>query len=108
MNRLLQHRGLVVRQLLAAAQHTWPHRPRPALPVSAPARCLSSGGLFDSLTSSMNATFKKLLGRKTLSRQEVDAALASVQDALVDADVAQVQQPLPLLLDNHTHKPAAI
>jgi signal recognition particle GTPase len=56
----------------------------------------------------MNATFKKLLGRKTLSRQEVDAALASVQDALVDADVAQVQQPLPLLLDNHTHKPAAI
>jgi signal recognition particle GTPase len=51
----------------------------------------------------MNATFKKLLGRKTLSRQEVDAALTSVQDALVDADVAQVQHPPP-----HHHNPAAI
>jgi signal recognition particle GTPase len=46
--------------------------------------------MFESLTSSMGATFKKLLGRKTLTREEVDAALASVHDALVDADVAQV------------------
>jgi signal recognition particle subunit SRP54 len=46
--------------------------------------------MFDSLTSSMGATFKKLLGRKTLTKEEVDAALAAVNDALADADVAQV------------------
>jgi signal recognition particle GTPase len=46
--------------------------------------------MFDTLTSSVGATFKKLLGRKTLTKEEVDVALASVNDALVDADVAQV------------------
>jgi signal recognition particle GTPase len=41
----------------------------------------------------MGATFKKLLGRKLLTREEVDLALKSVSDALVDADVAQVSSP---------------
>jgi len=80
------------RRLLPRLLH--PRALRPA-PVSAAAcsrhvRAFASGGMFESLTSSMGATFKKLLGRKTLTREEVDSALASVHDALVDADVAQV------------------
>jgi hypothetical protein len=63
---------------------------RPAASAARHVRAFASGGMFESLTSSMGATFKKLLGRKTLTREEVDAALASVHDALVDADVAQV------------------
>jgi hypothetical protein len=62
----------------------------PARPAAAPARCFASGGMFESLSSSMGAAVKKLLGRKTLTKQEVDAALKSVSEALVDADVAQV------------------
>lgn len=63
---------------------------RPAAATGRNVRAFASGGMFESLTSSMGATFKKLLGRKTLTREEVDIALASVHDALVDADVAQV------------------
>ena len=63
---------------------------RPAAAAARDVRAFASGGMFESLTSSMGATFKKLLGRKTLTREEVDVALASVHDALVDADVAQV------------------
>ena len=71
-----------------------PHRR--AQPCAGRARAFASGGMFESLTSSMGATLKQLMGRKTLTKEEVEAALASVNDALVDADVAQVtRHPLP-------------
>ena len=79
------------RRLLPRLLHPRQLRPAPACVAAAlHLRAVSSGGMFESLTGSMGAAFKKLLGRKTLTREEVDVALASVHDALVDADVAQV------------------
>jgi hypothetical protein len=85
MRSLLRLRPLLPLQLRVCTA-----RSAVLLPAAA-ARCFGSGGMFDSLTASMGQTFKKLMGRKMLSKEEVDAALASVNDALVDADVAQVR-----------------
>ena len=63
---------------------------RPAAATGRNVRAFASGGMFESLTSSMGATFKKLLGRKTVTREEVDVALASVHDALVDAAGSEI------------------
>ncbi len=74
-----------------------PCHPHPSPPASrarafAPggARSFASGGMFESLTSSMGQTLQKLMGRKTVTAEEVEQALLAVNDALVDADVAQV------------------
>lgn len=43
--------------------------------------------MFDSLTEKLNAVFKKLSGKGTLSEADVDAALREVRLALLEADV---------------------
>jgi hypothetical protein len=90
MSALLLLRRLRLPPTLATAAIMCLRRRSPARPAAAPARCFASGGMFDSLSSSMSTALKKLLGRKTLTKQEVDVALKSVSEALVDADVAQV------------------
>jgi signal recognition particle subunit SRP54 len=49
---------------------------------------LGSFGLFESLQSRLGGVFDKLRGRGALSEGDVDAALAEVRTALIDADVA--------------------
>ncbi|HEY4943726.1 MAG TPA: signal recognition particle protein [Rhizomicrobium sp.] len=44
--------------------------------------------MFDSLTSRLGGVFDKLRGRGALSESDVDAALAEVRTALIEADVA--------------------
>src|ERR1043166_7436305 len=44
--------------------------------------------MFDSLQSRLSGVFDKLRGRGALSEADVDAALAEVRGALIDADVA--------------------
>src|SRR5215469_7986955 len=44
--------------------------------------------MFDSLQKRLSDTFDKLRGRGALSEEDVDAALAEVRIALIDADVA--------------------
>src|ERR1700685_802905 len=51
-------------------------------------------GLFESLQSRLGGVFDKLRGRGALSEADVDAALAEVRAALIDADVA-----LPVVKD---------
>src|SRR5580692_5747130 len=51
-------------------------------------------GLFESLQSRLGGIFDKLRGRGALSEADVDAALAEVRTALIDADVA-----LPVVKD---------
>ncbi len=50
--------------------------------------------MFDSLQSRLSGVFDKLRGRGALSEADVDAALAEVRTALIDADVA-----LPVVKD---------
>ena len=50
--------------------------------------------MFDSLTSRLGGVFDKLRGRGALSESDVDAALAEVRTALIEADVA-----LPVVKD---------
>src|SRR6202046_5169540 len=45
-------------------------------------------GMFESLQSRLGGVFDKLRGRGALSESDVDAALAEVRTALIDADVA--------------------
>jgi len=90
------------------------HAPPPASHVRAfapaGARSFASGGMFESLTSSMGQTLKKLMGRKTVTAEEVEQALLAVNDALVDADVAQVTRhthtPTPPAVPRHTPPPS--
>src|ERR1700735_2484647 len=51
-------------------------------------------GMFESLQSRLGGVFDKLRGRGALSESDVDAALAEVRTALIDADVA-----LPVVKD---------
>src|ERR1700733_14420467 len=44
--------------------------------------------MFDSLTSPLRGVFGKLRGRGALTESDVDAALAEVRTALIEADVA--------------------
>src|ERR1700684_4640580 len=44
--------------------------------------------MFDSLQSRLGGVFDKLRGRGALSKADVDAALAEVRTALIEADVA--------------------
>src|SRR5664279_3338973 len=44
--------------------------------------------MFDSLTSRLGGVFDKLRGRGALTESDVDAALAEVRTALIEADVA--------------------
>src|SRR5262245_9940703 len=53
-----------------------------------------SDAMFDSLQKRLGAVFDKLRGRGALSEADVDAALAEVRTALIDADVA-----LPVVKD---------
>ena len=50
--------------------------------------------MFESLQSRLSGVFDKLRGRGALSEADVDAALAEVRTALIDADVA-----LPVVKD---------
>src|SRR5271154_3093190 len=50
--------------------------------------------MFESLQSRLGGVFDKLRGRGALSESDVDAALAEVRGALIDADVA-----LPVVKD---------
>src|SRR6202451_4086488 len=45
-------------------------------------------GLFESLQSRLTGVFDKLRGRGALTEADVDAALAAVRTALIEADVA--------------------
>ncbi len=106
-NMLLFLRQQLPRQLRVSAIRSLvylaPSAASCGVPHAPPARCFASGGMFDSLASSMGATFKRLLGRKTLTKEEVDAALASVNDALVDADVAQVNATRAVPRNTRSH-----
>src|SRR6201985_2558002 len=69
--------------------------PRPARGIAPRQRVAPPGanlfgvvGLFESLQSRLSGVFDKLRGRGALTEADVDAALAEVRTALIDADVA--------------------